>query len=54
MLNPSDSMIPAVIHTLINVGVIYMMYTYPLEESWLFVYIFVMQLGKITKIVGKH
>ena len=33
---------------LINYYIRYRMYTHPFEKSWLFVYVFVMQLGKIT------
>ena len=47
-------MIPAVIHKFINDYVRYRMYAYHLKNSWLFVYIFVMHLGKITINIGNH
>ena len=52
-VNPSGSLIPTVKHKLINY-VRYRMYTYPLKRSRLFVYVFVMQLGKTTINVGNH
>ena len=45
----SDSVIPAVTHRFIKYYVRYRMYTYPLKRSWLLVYVFITQLGKITE-----
>ena len=43
--NPSDSVLQALTHKVINYYITYRMYTYPLNKSWLFVYVFVTQLG---------
>ena len=54
-LNPSSSVIPDVIHKLINYYYVrYKMYTHVLKKSWLFVYVFITQLGKITINVRNH
>ena len=47
-LSLCDNLILAVTQQLINYYARYGMYTYPLISIWLFVYIFIMQLVKIT------
>ena len=42
-LNLSDSVDLAVTHEIINFYVRYRIYTYPLEKSWLFVYVFLLR-----------
>ena len=55
-INSSDSVIPSVTHKLINYYVTcrYRLRTYPLKQSLLIVYVFIMELGKITINVGNH